>query len=100
MTQTISLDQVRHIARLSRIAVDESRLADLARQLGGILAYFDKLKELDTADVPPLVRPVELSNVLADDQPQLGLSLDAALANAPHRQGDFYMVPKVIGESS
>ena len=99
MSKTVSSDLVRHIARLSRISVDEPRVEDLARQLGSILEYFDKLQELDTSQVQPLVHPVELSNVLADDQPHQSLTADQALTNAPQHDGNFYMVPKVIGDS-
>jgi len=99
MSKDIQADLVRHIARLSRIALDESRADELARQFADILGYFDKLQELDTSDVQPLVHPMELSNVFGADDPHASLTPEEALANAPQRDGDFYRVPKVIGDS-
>lgn len=99
MPETIDMDQVRKIARLSRIELSDEQLATFGKQLAGILEYFDKLQELDTENVVPMVHAQEIHNVLADDQPHKSLSSDEALANAPERDGDFFKVPKVIGDS-
>jgi aspartyl-tRNA(Asn)/glutamyl-tRNA(Gln) amidotransferase subunit C len=61
--------------------------------------YFGKLNELDTDGVEPMAHAVGTHNVLADDVPADSLSPDQALANAPARDGDFFKVPKVIGDS-
>ena len=95
----IDLDLVRHIGRLSRIELTEEQVKTFSRQLGAILGHFDKLQELDTENVEPMAHAVELSNVLADDEPAESLTPDEALANAPQRDGDFFRVPKVIGDS-
>jgi len=95
----IDLDLVRHIGRLSRIELTDEELHTFSRQLGEIIGYFDKLQELDTENIEPMAHAVELQNVLAEDVPSPSLTPDEALANAPHRDGDYFMVPKVIGES-
>jgi len=99
MSDTIDEDLVRHIGKLSRIELSDEQVATFAVQLTSILGYVGKLAELDTDGVEPLAHAVELSNVLADDVPRPSLSAAEALANAPRRDGDFFMVPKVIGES-
>jgi len=99
MTETIDADLVRHVGRLSRIELSEEEVAVFRRQLAAILEYFGKLQELNTDSVEPLVHPVELSNVLADDTPAPGLTTDQALANAPARDGALFQVPRVIGDS-
>jgi aspartyl-tRNA(Asn)/glutamyl-tRNA(Gln) amidotransferase subunit C len=99
MNKTIEPQLVRHIAKLSRIELSEEQVATFGRQLASILEYFDKLKELDTTGVEPLAHAVEIHNVLAEDKPQPSLSPQQALANAPQRDGDFFKVPKVIGDS-
>jgi len=99
MEKQISLDLVRHIGKLSRIELTEEQVQALSRQLGSILGYFDKLQELDTANVQPMAHAVETRNVLADDAPGVSLTPEQALANAPDRDGDFFKVPKVIGDS-
>ncbi len=99
MSKTIDLELVSHIGKLSRIELTEDEKRTFADQLGAIIEYFDKLQELDTEDVEPMAHAVELHNVLADDEPGESLSPDAALANAPDRDGDHFKVPKVIGDS-
>jgi aspartyl-tRNA(Asn)/glutamyl-tRNA(Gln) amidotransferase subunit C len=99
MSQTIDEKLVRHIGKLSRIELGDDQVAAFGRQLGSILEYFDKLAELDTEGVEPMPHAVELRNVLAEDLPGESLTAEAALANAPRRDGDFFMVPKVIGDS-
>ena len=99
MATTIDADLVRHIGKLSRIELNDEQIDALCRQLGAILEYFDKLQELDTEHVEPMAHAVELHNVLAADESGSSLTPDEALANAPARDGDFFKVPKVIGDS-
>ena len=99
MGKTIDLETVRHIGKLSRIELTDQQAEKFTGQLAAILGYFDKLQELDTTDVEPMAHAVELHNVFADDLPGLSLSPNEALANAPERDGDFFKVPKVIGDS-
>ncbi|MEI7835667.1 MAG: Asp-tRNA(Asn)/Glu-tRNA(Gln) amidotransferase subunit GatC [Planctomycetota bacterium] len=99
MTHTITPDQVRHIGRLARIELTDDQAAAFGRQLADIVGYFDKLKELDTTGVEPMVHALEVANVLAADVAEASLDAQAALANAPDRDGDFFKVPKVIGDS-
>ncbi len=99
MSTSITADQVRHIGLLARIQLTDEEVERFARQLGHILEAFDKIQALDTEDVEPMVRPVEIENVLAEDELHESLSADVALANAPERDQDYFKVPKVIGES-
>lgn len=99
MDKTIDLDLVRHIGKLSRIELTDDQVHTFSRQLASILEYFGKLQQLDTSAVEPLAHAVEISNVLADDTPHASLTPEQALANAPQRDGDFFRVPKVIGDS-
>ena len=99
MAKTIDLDLVRHIGKLSRIELTEHQVQTFSRQLASILDYFDKLRELDTSNVQPMAHAVEIHNVLAADTPGKSLTPDQALANAPQRDGNFFKVPKVIGDS-
>ena len=99
MSKTIDAELVRHIGKLSRIELTDAQVETFAGQLASILDYFDKLQELDTTGVEPMAHAVEIHNVLAEDKPQPSLSPEAALANAPQRDGDFFKVPKVIEDS-
>jgi len=99
MAKPIDTELVRHIGVLSRIELTDEQVRAHAVQLGAILEYFDKLNELDTDGVEPMAHALEAHNVLADDTPRDSLAPDQALANAPDRDGDFFKVPKVIGDS-
>ena len=99
MGKTIDIDLVRHIGRLSRIELTDDQARTFSTQLADILEFFDKLQELDTENVEPLVGAVGLQNVLADDVLAESLTTDQALANAPARDSEFFKVPKVIGDS-
>ena len=98
MAKTIDIEMVRHIALLSRIELSEQEARAMGTQLGDILGYFDKLQELDTSGAEPMAHALEGRNVLGEDVPGESLSAEEALANAPQRDGDFFKVPKVIGE--
>ena len=99
MGKTIDTGLVRHIGLLSRLELSDEQVETFSRQLGGILEYFDKLQELDTENVEPMAHAVEIHNVFGDDVQRESLSPEEALANALERDGDFFKVPKVIGDS-
>ena len=88
--------QVRWVAHLARLDLDDAALDKMARQLSDILAYVDQLRQVNTDGVEPLAHPLPLSNVFRDDETGPSLSVDEALANAPDRRGDFYGVPAVL----
>jgi len=95
----IKEDLIRHIALISRIELTDEQVSRFGRQFADILAYVDKLKELDTQGVEPMAHALDVSNVLAEDSAGESLSVEQALANAPAKISNFYKVPKVIGES-
>ena len=90
---------IRHVALLGRIEMTDGQADALGRQFAEIVAFVDKLGELDTDGVEPMAHALDIRNVLAGDAPGESLPVEQALANAPARDGDFYKVPKVIGDS-
>ncbi|MGH7215042.1 MAG: Asp-tRNA(Asn)/Glu-tRNA(Gln) amidotransferase subunit GatC [Tepidisphaeraceae bacterium] len=96
-TQQLTLDQVRHVAKLARLAMDEPKLRKLTGQLEGILEYVAKIGQVDTSKVEPMAHALPLHNVLRDDVVQPGLGVEDVLRNAPDRDGPFFKVPKVLG---
>ena len=95
--QHLTLDDVKHVARLSRLALPEERLAALTGELESILGYIDKLAEVETSGVEPMAHALPVHNVLREDVPQDALPLEKVLQNAPETDGPFFKVPKVIG---
>ena len=92
----IERKDVEHVARLARLALTEAELERMREQLNGILAYIEKLNELDTSSVEPTSHAVPMVNVMRDDAPGPCLPRDEALANAPDRAGEFFRVPRII----
>ena len=92
----LSRDEVQHVARLARLALTDDELERMREQLDAILAYIDKLRELDVEGVEPTAHAVPLVNVMRDDDVTPSLPQDAALANAPDRAGELFRVPRII----
>jgi aspartyl-tRNA(Asn)/glutamyl-tRNA(Gln) amidotransferase subunit C len=95
--QTVTADLVRHVARLSRLALDEAHVARYTAQLESILGYVAKIGEVDVSDVEPMAHAAPLTNVLRDDVAGPALPREQVLRNAPETDGPFFKVPKVIG---
>jgi len=100
MQQKIDADQVRKVAKLGRLELTDDEVAEFTDQLGAILTYVEKMNELDTADVEPLAHCLPISNVLREDTVAPSLGTEAALANAPERDGPFFKVPKILDDNS
>jgi len=92
----ISRDDIRHVALLSRLELDDEYLEKMTSQLNAILGYIAKLEELDTSGVEPMSHPGALQNVFREDEPGPSLDREDALSNAPSQLDGFYKVPKVI----
>jgi aspartyl-tRNA(Asn)/glutamyl-tRNA(Gln) amidotransferase subunit C len=93
----ITPDDVRQVAKLARLSVNDADLPRLARQLESILGYVNKINQVDTSGVEPLAHALPLHNVFREDVPGPALPLEKALQNAPDTDGPFFKVPKVIG---
>ena len=88
---------VEHVAYLARLGLTEAELAQLEGQLNHILDQYAKLAELDTDAIPPTAQTIELENILRDDVARPSLPAEDVLANAPHRDGEFFVVPAILG---
>ena len=93
---SIDTDQVRHIAKLARIAMSDAELERLVPELNNILDWVEQLAEVDTDGVEPLTAVIEQKLRLRVDAVTDGDCRDDVLANAPEPQHGFFGVPKVI----
>src|ERR671937_2316034 len=84
-TMAITKDEVLHVARLARLELAGDEVERFRDQLSAILDAVSKVSELDLTDVPPTAHPLDLVNVLADDDPRPSWPHDAVLSNAPDR---------------
>ena len=89
----IDRETVLHVARLARLDLREDEVDRLTAELAAILDAVSKVAELDLADVPPTSHPLDLVNVLADDEPRPSLPHEVALANAPQAEDGAFRVP-------
>lgn len=94
----ISMKEVEHVARLSRLELSEAEKERMRRELDSILAYIDKLRALDTEGVEPTSHAVPMTNVMREDVLRPSFPQEEMLANAPERSGEFFRVPKIIEE--
>ena len=88
---------VEHVAHLARLGLAPDELARLEGQLNHILDQYAKLAELDTDAIPPTAQTIELENILRDDVVRGSLEPGEVLANAPEREGDYFVVPAILG---
>jgi len=92
----VDAETVRKIARLSRLHVEENRLAPLAEELNGILGWIEQLNEVDVEGVAPMTSAVDVTAPLRQDQITDGGKRDSVLANAPKSDSGFYVVPRSV----
>lgn len=94
----IDIEQVRQVAKLSRLDLNEAEIAQFTTQLGAILEYVEKINQLDTSKIEPLAHCLPISNCLRADEIRPSLGTEKTLANAPDKDEQFFIVPKILEE--
>jgi aspartyl-tRNA(Asn)/glutamyl-tRNA(Gln) amidotransferase subunit C len=93
---SVDTKQVRHIARLARIAMSDGEVEALVPELNAIIGWVEQLAAVDTEGVEPLTAVIDQKLRLREDKVTDGDVRDAVLANAPEAEHGFFAVPKVI----
>jgi len=96
----LTLDEVRRVAALSRLALNEEQLEAARAQMGAVLGHMNTLRQLDLANVEPMAYPSDIANRMDDDTPRAGLPTSALMDMAPDKAPPFVKVPKVIAGSA
>jgi aspartyl-tRNA(Asn)/glutamyl-tRNA(Gln) amidotransferase subunit C len=97
VTVALTPQQVEHVARLARLSLSADEAERFGEQLSSILGYIEKLQQLDVTGVPPTAHAVDVATTpLRADEPRPSLQPDEALANAPQREGTYFLVPRII----
>ena len=94
----IDRQQVQKVALLARLSLTPDEEESFTDQLNSILTYMEQLNELDTANVEPTTRAIDVSNVLRPDHQQTHEDRESILNCAPDRDQDFFKVPRILGE--
>lgn len=87
---------VGYVAELARLELTEEEKELFQGQLENIVHYVEKISEVDVADVPPTMHGREIVNAFREDEVRPSMDREAALANAPARTGDEFMLPKIV----
>ncbi len=91
----VDRDWVNRIALLARLKLREEEVEVFSKQLAGILELVEQLEEVDTSNVEPYIERPE-NTPMREDVPDEGLTQDKALMNAPHMEGGFFVVPRIV----
>jgi len=94
----ISQEDVRKVAKLARLDLEEAKITTYANQLERILDYVSHLEGIDTEGVQPTTRAVEVVNVTRADGVETTEVREELLNLAPQREGDFFRVPRILAE--
>ncbi|MBW4651118.1 MAG: Asp-tRNA(Asn)/Glu-tRNA(Gln) amidotransferase subunit GatC [Kastovskya adunca ATA6-11-RM4] len=92
----IDREQVRKVAKLARLEINDAEEEQMAAQISSILEYFQQLSELDTENVSPTTRAIDVSNITRADELKPYLDREAMLQQAPDRDDDYFKVPKIL----
>ena len=92
--------EVKKVANLARLEITSEEEAQFTTQLSSILEYFQQLSELDTTDVPPTTRAIDISNVTRSDFNQVYEDRGTLLEAAPEREDDFFRVPQILADGN
>jgi len=100
MAQKIDIKTVDEVAHLARLEFTEEGKAEILNDMNRMLVFIDKLNEMNTDGVEPLIYMTDEKNVMRDDIAVDTLSQKEALKNAPKKDSDYFKVPKVIESSA
>ena len=95
---SLTRQDVEKVSLLGRLLLTPAELDRLTEQLGAIVGYVEQLQELDVTGIEPMAHAVPTSDVFRPDEVRPSFDRAVMLANAPHQDGEFYLVPAVLGE--
>ncbi|MBE7097525.1 Asp-tRNA(Asn)/Glu-tRNA(Gln) amidotransferase subunit GatC [Bacillus cereus] len=92
----ISVENVKHVAHLARLAITDQEAEKFQKQLDAIVTFAEQLNELDTTDVKPTTHVLTMKNVMREDVPEKSLPVEEVLKNAPDHKDNQIRVPAVL----
>jgi aspartyl-tRNA(Asn)/glutamyl-tRNA(Gln) amidotransferase subunit C len=98
MAKKIDEAQVRKVAKLARLELNDKEVEEFSGQLSAILDYVERMNQLDTEGIEPLAHCLPIHNVFREDIVKESLGTEKTLANAPQRDETFFKVPKILEE--
>lgn len=95
---TVDIQTVEKLAELSKLEFDDNSKKEIIHDLNRILGFIEKLNELDTKNVEPLIYMNDELNSFREDEDRIDVSKEQALKNAPDKDSDYFRVPKVLSK--
>jgi aspartyl-tRNA(Asn)/glutamyl-tRNA(Gln) amidotransferase subunit C len=92
----LTLEEVEHVALLARLELTPEEKEKLTHDLNTVLGHFERLQELDTADVPPTSHAIPMANVFREDEVRPSLPRESFLNEAPDAREGFFVVPRIV----
>ncbi len=96
VSESITEKEVRHVAKLARLMLEDSEVHLYQKDLNAVLSHFERLQELNTEAVSPMSHVLELKNVWREDKPGKSKKTESLLSNAPMKEKDYFKVPKIL----
>ena len=87
---------VNYVAHLARLSLSAEEAEKFGAQLGSVLGYIEKLKEIDVSGIEPTAHAFPLINVTRPDQVRPSMNHEEALSNAPAKANGLFLVPKIV----
>ena len=100
MANKIDIKTVDEVAHLARLEFNDSAKSEILNDMNRMLSFVDKLSELNTENIEPLIYMTNEKNILREDVPEITLTQKEALKNAPKKDSDYFKAPKVIDQNS
>ena len=100
MTNKIDIKTVDEVAHLARLEFNDESKEEILNDMNRMLSFVDKLSELDTENVEPLIYMTTENNILREDISEITLNQKEALKNAPKKDSDYFKAPKVIDQNN
>ncbi|MBA2611874.1 MAG: Asp-tRNA(Asn)/Glu-tRNA(Gln) amidotransferase subunit GatC [Bacteroidetes bacterium] len=100
MANKIDIKTVDEVAHLARLEFNAEAKAEILNDMNRMLSFVDKLNELDTNNIEPLIYMTNEKNILRDDVPEVTITQKEALKNAPKKDSDYFKAPKVIEQKN
>ncbi|MCI4128339.1 Asp-tRNA(Asn)/Glu-tRNA(Gln) amidotransferase subunit GatC [Bacillus haynesii] len=92
----ISIDEVKHVAHLARLAITNEEAAMFTEQLDSIISFAEELNEVDTENVKPTTHVLQMKNIMREDVPDKGLPVEDVVKNAPDQKDGYIRVPSIL----
>ncbi len=100
MANKIDIKTVDEVAHLARLEFNDAAKEEILNDMNRMLSFVDKLNELDTNNVEPLIYMTDEKNIMRNDEPEITVTQKEALKNAPKKDSDYFKAPKVIDQKS